>query len=115
LMIVRMKKMLSRLFRAPSQEMVIEKWRKRLMKRQARTLDTRLITRVWLDETELECDACGACEVTCPEVFTVPIRMQIVENATFEKNEYIKAAAEGCPLGVIAIEFNNSGQRDNPF
>lgn len=73
------------------------------------------ITRVWLDESENDCTMCGACEVTCPEVFKVPEKMVVVQGADYKKNaEAIRDAAEGCCVAVIAIEYNHSGKRDNP-
>jgi ferredoxin len=73
------------------------------------------VTRVWLDETENECTMCGACEATCPEVFEVPEKMIVVEKPDLSITDVIEEAAEGCPVGTIAIEFDNSGKRDNPF
>ena len=73
------------------------------------------ITKVWLDETENECTMCGACEAVCPEVFEVPEKMIVVDGADLSLKDEIEEAAEGCPVGTIAIEFDGSGQRDNPM
>jgi len=72
------------------------------------------ITKVWLDESENECTMCGACEATCPEVFEVPEKMIVKNGADFTLNDQILESAEGCPVGTIAIEYDNSGKRDNP-
>jgi ferredoxin len=72
------------------------------------------ITKVWLDESENECTMCGACEATCPEVFEVPEKMIVKGGADFSLNDQILESAEGCPVGTIAIEYDNSGKRDNP-
>jgi ferredoxin len=93
----------------------VEEWRQDLENRQRISTDRRIITKVWLDETENECDICGACEVTCPEVFTVPEKMVVKADADLTLNELVKEAADGCPTGVIAIEFDKSGKRDNPI
>ena len=71
------------------------------------------ITKVWLDETENECTLCGACEAICPEVFEVPEKMIIVDDADLNLTEEIEEAAEGCPVATIAIEYDGSGKRDN--
>jgi ferredoxin len=63
------------------------------------------INRVWLDESENECISCGACEMICQEVFTVPDKM-VVKNG-IDYNQYeaqIKEAAESCPTEVIKYE-----------
>jgi ferredoxin len=71
------------------------------------------ITKVWLDETENECTLCGACEAICPEVFEVPEKMIVVDDADLNLIEEIEEAAEGCPVATIAIEYDGSGNRDN--
>lgn len=73
------------------------------------------ITRVWLDESENECTMCGACEATCPDVFSVPEKMVIVKGADLSLTSEIIEAAEGCPVGTIGLEYGNSGKRDNPM
>jgi ferredoxin len=72
------------------------------------------ITRVWLDESENECTLCGACEATCPEVFEVPEKMVIKAGANLGLTAEIEESAQVCPTGVIGIEYDNSGKRDNP-
>jgi len=72
------------------------------------------ITRVWLDESENECTMCGACEAACDAVFEVPEKMVVKANADLSLENEIKEAADGCPVGVIAIEFDHSGKRDYP-
>ena len=72
------------------------------------------ITKVWLDESENECAMCGACEAICPDVFEVPEKMVVKDGADLDANaSEIEEAAQGCPAGVIAIENDNSGKRDN--
>jgi len=71
------------------------------------------VTRAWLDESVNECTMCGACEATCPEVFEVPEKMIVVEKPGYNLKEAIEEAADGCPVGTIAIEYNNSGKRGN--
>ena len=71
------------------------------------------ITRVWLDESIEDCTECGLCETTCPEVFEVPEKMVVKSDANLQKKNGIEDAANACPVSVIAIEYNNSGDRDN--
>jgi len=60
------------------------------------------IEKVWLDESEDECISCGNCEAICPEVFEVPDKMIIVEDADFAANEEkILEAGDACPTNVI--------------
>jgi ferredoxin len=73
------------------------------------------ITKVWLDESENECTMCGACEATCPEVFEVPEKMVVRPDAQLALTDQVVEAAEGCPVGTIAIEYDGSGKRDNPM
>jgi ferredoxin len=72
------------------------------------------ITRVWLDESENECTMCGACEAICDAVFEVPEKMIVKKNADLSLEDEILESAEGCPVATIAIEYDNSGKRDNP-
>lgn len=72
-----------------------------------------VITRVWLDESIQECISCVLCEVTLPEVFEVPAKMVVRANADLTLKDPLVEAAEGCPVSTIAIEFDNSGKRDN--
>lgn len=71
------------------------------------------ITRVWLDESKEDCTMCGLCQNTCPEVFHVPEKMEVLENADLSKVEEIEEAATHCPVSVIAYEINHSGKREN--
>lgn len=72
-----------------------------------------VITKVWLDETECECTKCHACEDLVPEVFVVPDKMTVLANAKLSMISDIEDAAVTCPVGTIAVEYNNSGKRDN--
>lgn len=72
-----------------------------------------MITRVWLDESRQECISCVRCEVMVPEVFEVPDKMVVRAAADLSLKDQIMEAAEECPVGTIAIEFDNSGKRDN--
>ena len=71
------------------------------------------ITKIWLDEDLNECTQCGACESICPEVFEVPEKMIVRKDADYSMDSDILEAAEGCPVSTIAIEYDNSGKRDN--
>ncbi len=73
------------------------------------------ITRVWLDESEYECTMCGSCEAVCGSVFEVPEKMVVKEGADLSLKEEIEEAAKGCPASTIAIEYENSGKRNNPL
>lgn len=72
-----------------------------------------VITRVWLDESKEDCTMCGLCQNNCPEVFVVPERMTVRDDADLTQIEKIRQAAKDCPVSVIAFELNHSGQRDN--
>ncbi|MBM3835593.1 MAG: ferredoxin [Verrucomicrobia bacterium] len=56
---------------------------------------------------------CGLCQTTCPDVFYVPEKMVVLENADLSQVEKIEAAATGCPVSVIALEYDHSTRRDN--
>lgn len=71
------------------------------------------ITKVWLDESENECTMCGACEAACDAVFEVPEKMIVRKNADLSLEDAIKEASDACPVATIAIEYDNSGKRDN--
>lgn len=71
------------------------------------------ITKVWLDETENECTRCMLCGNSVPEVFEVPDKMIVIANADLSLKEQIIEAAENCPVNTIAVEYDNSGKRDN--
>jgi ferredoxin len=65
------------------------------------------ITKLWLDESENECDMCGACEFVAPQVFQVPEKLIINQNADFdaERDKVIEGVMI-CPTGVIAAVIN---------
>lgn len=71
------------------------------------------ITKVWLDETENDCTSCGLCEATVPDVFEVPEKMIVIDNPDYTQVDDIEMAADSCPVLTIAIEYENSGKRDN--
>jgi|GEM_PF-156564 len=73
------------------------------------------ITRVWLDESKTECTMCGACEAACPEIFEVPEKMRVLKKPEPSLQVAIWDAAIHCPVFTIALEFNNSGFRNNPY
>jgi ferredoxin len=73
-----------------------------------------MITRVWLDESLSDCTSCMICESAVPEVFEVPERMVVKANPNLTLEDEIKEAALNCPVATIAIEYDNSGKRDNP-
>jgi ferredoxin len=73
----------------------------------------KIITRVWLDEEIQECTSCFLCENTCPEVFEVPAKMVVRKDADLSLIDQIRESADSCPVSTIAIEYNNSGKRDN--
>jgi len=51
------------------------------------------------------CISCGACESICPEVFEVPDKMVVKEDADFNTYEMlIVDAANDCPTEVIRYE-----------
>lgn len=63
------------------------------------------IKRVWLDESNDECISCGACELACPEVFSVPDKMVVKEDVDLVQYEtQILDAVESCPTEVIKFE-----------
>jgi len=52
-----------------------------------------------------ECTGCGLCETTCPEVFELDDVASVKADANFnEFEEYVKQAAEECPVEAIEIE-----------
>lgn len=61
------------------------------------------IKKVWIEDG---CTACGICVDICPEVFSLPDDIAVVdENADFNKHEDdIVEAAESCPVEVIQYE-----------
>jgi len=63
------------------------------------------IRKVWLDESDNECISCGACEISCPEVFEVPDKMIVKSGVDFSKFEpQILEAVNTCPTEVIKYE-----------
>lgn len=67
------------------------------------------IKSVWLDESEDDCICCGGCEAICPEVFQVPVKMQVKRDVDYNLyEEGIKEAAQDCPTG--AIKYDCSGR-----
>jgi ferredoxin len=74
------------------------------------------ITKVWLDESLNECISCGACESAAPQIFEIPDKMAVRADANVADAslaESILDAANSCPVSVIAIEQDGSGNRDN--
>lgn len=60
------------------------------------------IARVWIEDG---CTSCGLCESICPEVFEMPDEAIVKEGANLVANEdFIKEAAESCPVEVIHFE-----------
>ena len=54
---------------------------------------------------EDECTGCGLCETTCPEVFELDDIASVKADADLNANEeYIRQAAEECPVEAIQIE-----------
>ena len=50
------------------------------------------------------CIACGACESTCPDVFTIEDVAVVKEAAIAGNEDSIKEAADACPLGIIKVD-----------
>ena len=50
------------------------------------------------------CIACGACESTCPAVFSIEDTAVVNEAAIAGNEDAVKEAADSCPLGVIQID-----------
>ena len=49
------------------------------------------------------CIACGACESTCPAVFSIEDTAVVNQSAVATNEDGVKEAADSCPLGVIKI------------
>lgn len=65
------------------------------------------IKKVWLDESEDTCIACGMCENICPEVFVVNDKMEVKLVANLSEFEAeINTAVDTCPTAVIKTEEN---------
>ncbi len=63
------------------------------------------ITMVWLDESSYECVSGCSFEDTFDAVFSVSVRLQVMEGVDFFAYESeIKDAADSCPAGVIKYE-----------
>ncbi len=63
------------------------------------------IKKVWLDESNDSCIACGICESLCPDVFEIKYKMEVKADADFAEHEKeINEAIIGCPTGVINKE-----------
>lgn len=63
------------------------------------------ISKVWLDESDGECIACGNCESACPEVFAVPDKMVVKAGVDYSAYETeIQEAIDACPTAVIKTE-----------
>ncbi len=59
------------------------------------------IEKVWIDESENECTMCGACEAVCEEVFEVPEKVLVKEDADLSMEDEIIEAADCCPVEII--------------
>lgn len=64
------------------------------------------VTRVWINEG---CIACDACRTVCPEVFRVEgeicvIRPEVTSETLRDRGAAVLLAAEECPTQVIAYE-----------
>lgn len=63
------------------------------------------IKKVWLDESNDICIACGLCESICPEVFQVGDKMEVKSVSDFATYEdEINTAVNNCPTQVIKTE-----------
>lgn len=63
------------------------------------------IKKVWLDESQDVCIACGLCESLCPSVFEVPTKMVVKPGVDVSAHENdVREAASNCPTGVIHFE-----------
>jgi len=51
-----------------------------------------------------KCIGCGACAATCPATFEMKDGKAHVKKAEIKKITCEKDAAEGCPVGAIAIK-----------
>jgi len=63
------------------------------------------ITKVWLDESQDNCIACGMCESITSDVFEVDDRMSVIEGVDYNQfADEIKEAEDSCPSQVIRVE-----------
>ncbi len=62
------------------------------------------IEKVWIDESENECTMCGACEAICEEVFEVPEKVIVKNNADLSLEDEIIEAADCCPVEIIKFK-----------
>ena len=64
------------------------------------------------------CISCGTCAVVCPKVFRINSAgdgfSHVKEGTNLaEHSDCIKEAAEMCPVQVIKIEWDDSGERED--
>ncbi len=60
------------------------------------------ITKITIED---DCTACGLCEDTCPEVFSVDDVAVVNKDVDLNAHEEdIRQAAEECPVEVIIVE-----------
>ena len=50
------------------------------------------------------CIGCGACESVCEAVFSVDGVAQVNEAAVADNMDWVKEAAEACPVSAIEVE-----------
>ena len=50
------------------------------------------------------CIACGACESICDAVFSVEDVAKVNEAEVAANEDFVKEAADACPVGAIEIE-----------
>ena len=55
-------------------------------------------------KVEDSCIACGFCEQTCENVFSVEDKAQVNEANIAGNEDCIKEAADGCPVNAIVVE-----------
>ncbi|MFB6341128.1 ferredoxin [Saccharicrinis sp. FJH62] len=62
------------------------------------------IQKVWKDESERACIACGICKAYAPAVFRVIDRMIVMPGVDYSLYEHnIMQALENCPTRIIRI------------
>lgn len=62
------------------------------------------ITKVWLDESNDSCIACGMCESIAPTIFEVSDTMAVISEEYEGNEDSIVEAADSCPVSVIGVE-----------